>query len=77
MNLQLARAIKSVLVWLMLGTVIVCTSVSVLGIWDVIETRDAVWRAMATLGVVFFGSMISFVVLALSQTKLLNGQGSS
>lgn len=74
MNPQLSRAIKSVLVWLMLVAVVICTSVSVLGIWDVIEARDAVWRAMATLGVVFFGSVISFVVLGVSQTQLLKGE---
>ncbi|MCC6581142.1 MAG: hypothetical protein IT440_11945 [Phycisphaeraceae bacterium] len=70
MNAKVGRTLKSILVWVMLIAVVLCTTISVMGIWQVIQQEDVVLRCVATLGVVFFGCVISMLVISIAQKRI-------
>jgi len=42
---------------------IICSAtLAVLAIWDIFYDKEVLWRALATLGVVFFASLATLVV---------------
>jgi ABC-type bacteriocin/lantibiotic exporter with double-glycine peptidase domain len=52
-----------------LGIALLCilfaTTISILAIWNVVADRYLVWRALATLGVIFLATILAVIVNSL------------
>lgn len=70
MNPKILTTIKAALIWIALTAVLVCTTLSVLGIWDVVGDHDTLSRAVATLAVVIFGCLIAGIISEIGSKQL-------
>jgi|GEM_PF-1325491 len=42
--------------------IIVATTISILGIWNVVDSDVLVWKSLMTLGVIFLASLLTYSV---------------
>jgi len=71
-NKNMQDIIKRIVVTILIASVTIFTLLSVLAIWDVFE-EDIAWKSLSTLGVIFFASLITLVVIRVIENKD-NGQ---
>ena len=67
---KVTDAIRAALIWIALAGVMICTTLSILGIWQVLHGEDTVWRSVATLGVIIFGCVIAAGVISVGNREV-------
>ncbi len=57
-------AVKKVTSYILIGIVIVFTFIAILGIWEVIEIRDVLFKSLKSLFVVFIAAVVILFIVA-------------
>lgn len=66
------KNVKSIAIGILIVAVSILTLIAILSIWDVFS-KDVLWKAISTIGVVAFGSLIVFIAAQALEHK--NGSG--
>lgn len=57
-------SVKKVTSYILIGIVIVFTFIAILGIWEVIEIRDVLFKSLKSLFVVFIAAVVILFIVA-------------